>query len=268
MDNNTLVKLVGFPATLIHGDTLVLDRWIWLRKRLPRTMDTQRLLDVGCGSGAFTIGAARRGYAALGLSFDERNNHVASERALMCRASNARFRVCDVRHLDKESDLIGQFDVIVCLETIEHILDDRKLMHDMEHCLRPGGRLLLTTPYYFYRAITRSDNGPFPTVETGWHVRRGYTTAMLTELCQIAGLTVQEISYCSGFVSQKITWLMRTISKFSLRFGWLSVLPLRVLPLMLDRMITVLTRWPYFSICLEAYKPRFSLEATRNARVA
>ena len=60
-----LVKLLGFPATLIHGDTLVLDRWIWLRKYLPKTKNNETLIDVGCGSGSFVIGASLRGYNSL-----------------------------------------------------------------------------------------------------------------------------------------------------------------------------------------------------------
>jgi SAM-dependent methyltransferase len=258
MNKNVLVKFFGFPATMIHGDAQVLDRWLWLRKRLPCTANNERLLDVGCGSGAFTIGAARRGYFALGISFDERNNLVASERAAICRASRASFRLCDVRQLDTQHDLVEQFHVAICLETIEHILDDRKLICDIAKCLRPGGMLMLTTPYYLYRAITKSDNGPFPTVETGWHVRRGYTPAMLEELCHAAGLRVERISYCSGLLSQKITYLMRTVAKIDHRLGWLSVLFLRWLPPLLDRMITDLFQWPYSSICLEAYKPRYS----------
>src|SRR5215210_4787097 len=87
IDESLLVKIAGFPATLIQGDTLMLDRWFWLEKRLPKTNNSERLLDVGCGSGAFTIGATLRGYRALGLSWDEREHRVAAERAAICGAS-------------------------------------------------------------------------------------------------------------------------------------------------------------------------------------
>jgi hypothetical protein len=59
MDRSTLVRLLGFLATLIHGSPLTLDRWMLLKQWLPK--NGENLIDVGCRSGAFTIGAARRG---------------------------------------------------------------------------------------------------------------------------------------------------------------------------------------------------------------
>jgi 2-polyprenyl-3-methyl-5-hydroxy-6-metoxy-1,4-benzoquinol methylase len=254
--SSLLVRIFGFPATLIHGDTLVLDRWLWLRNRLPNvSKGEKRLLDVGCGTGAFTIGAARRGYYSLGLSWDLRNQEVARQRATICKADEAAFEVCDVRDLDARTDLLASFDVILCCENIEHILNDQKLVNDMTRCLRPGGTLLLTTPNYNYVPITRADNGPFSTTENGWHVRRGYTEADLRRLCERADIEVLEIGFCSGFTSQKITWLMRAGTRLHPLLGWALVLPLRLVPVLIDSVIARLTRWPGFSITLIARKP-------------
>ena len=260
MDESLLVKMFGFPATLVHGDTLVLDRWLWLKQRLPKTRNGEKFLDVGCGSGAFSIGAALRGYDALGLSWDERNQRVAGERARICKANSARFEVLDVRKLDIRNDLIGQFDVTICFENIEHILDDKKLLQDIAACLKPGGRLLLTAPYLMYRAITAGEDGPFSRTEDGGHVRRGYTVGMLEELCKHANLVPERFSFCSGFLSQNITFLLRNLSNAHPLLAWATTLPLRVLPPIFDRLVSSLTAWPSFSICLEAYKPRYSEE--------
>jgi len=256
MDRSALVKLFGFPATLVHGDPLVLDRWFWLKARLPKTRNDEHLLYVVCGTGACSIGAALRGYRALGLSWDERNQSVAKERATYCKASSAQFEVLDIRELDRRADLVGSFDVVICLETIEHVMEDLKLTRTMARCMKPGGRLLLTTPYLLYHAISAGDMGPFSAVEDGWHVRRGYSKVMLEELCEHSGLKVERVSYCSGYVSQKVAAVMRRLSAINVVLAWAFILPLRVLPPLLDPIITVLLGWPHYSICVEAYKPR------------
>lgn len=252
---NLLVRLIGFTATLIHGDTLVLDRWNWLKAYLPPvTTGSQDLLDVGCGTGAFTIGAARRGYRSLGLSWDKRNQTVAAQRAVMCKATLARFDVKDVRNLDRCTNLFERFDVVVCAETIEHILNDQKLMIDIAHCLKGNGQLLLTTPNYHFIPMTKLD-GILSLVEDGGHVRRGYTPEMLEKLCERAGLQVRKIGYCSGYFSQKLTGLLRVASRLHHLLGWAIVLPLRVLPPILDPVFSRMFRYPGFSITLIASKP-------------
>jgi SAM-dependent methyltransferase len=227
-----------------------------LKRRLPLTGNGEKLLDVGCGSGAFTIGAARRGYQALGLDWDEKNLQKARQRAQLCGAGNASFEVCDVRQLDQRTECFGRFDVAICAENIEHILDDFKLMRAMARCLKPGGRLLLTTPNFYGKGITPTDDGPFSLTEDGWHVRRGYTREMLYELCAAAGLVCEEISYCSGFFSQKATFMLRIIGLYQKALAWGLILPFRPLIPLCDPLLTACLNWPRASICLEAYKPR------------
>jgi len=192
----------------------------------------------------------------VGVSQDERNQRVAAERAALLGVRDIDFPIQDLRTLDGRSGYLNTFDVAICFEAVEHILDDRKLFRDIAACLKPGGMVLLTTPNYFYRAITPGDDGPYARTEDGGHVRRGYTAPMLCELCKESGLVPAEISYCSGLLSQKVCYLMRLLSRPFL-LGWALTLPLRVLPILFDRAIGRLSSWPYFSICLVAYKPRF-----------
>lgn len=250
-----LVRAFGFPATLVHGDTLVLDRWLWLKRHLDRVAPgSKSLLDVGCGTGAFTIGAARRGYRSLGLSWDTRNQRVAQDRAKMCNAPLAQFDVQDVRRLDERSDLAGQFDVAICCECIEHILDDGKLMRDIARCLKPGGTVLLTSPNLVFKPMA-FDNEVLTTVENGGHVRRGYSSENLQSLCESSGFEPVEIDFCSGFLSQKLTSAKRIAGHWSADVvGWAVVLPFRWIPPILDGAVSRYSGWPDYSITLVARK--------------
>lgn len=251
-----LIKIFGFNATLINGDTLVLDRWLWLKKRLPISDGSKKVLDVGCGSGAFTIGAALRGYESLGLSWDEANNTKATHRANICNAK-ASFRIVDVRDLDQQIDLVGQFDYIICTENVEHIINDQKLMNDMSACLKPQGKLLLTTPNYDYIPMGLGDlkeDIPNPPIEDGRHVRIGYTPNDFKHLCNQAGFVLSEVSYCSGFFSQKITALMRLFTTIDYKVAWVLTFLLRPLPLLLDNLIAKVFKWQGYSICIVATK--------------
>lgn len=259
-----------FLPYLNTGDTTTWDRWKWVEKRLPITRNGETLIDVGCGSGAFTIGAALRGYTALGLSWDQQNQDKATHRARVCGVSvdetpvassasergSARFEVLDVRQLGERADLRGRFDVALCCECAEHIIDDRKLLREIADSLKAGGRLLFTVPNFHYRAMSERDMGPFCAEETGWHVRRGYSPAMLRELCEESGLVCEEVSYCTGFISQKITALMRSLGRFGTRFAWAAAFPLRPLTIF-DGLLSRIFHYPGYSICMVAVKPRF-----------
>ena len=64
---------------------------------------------------------------------------------------------------------------------------------------------------------------------------------------------VEEQGGCAGFLSQKLTAVMRGTGLW----GWLLVLPLRILPPLFDPLFRALG-WPDFSVTVVAYKPRFA----------
>ena len=251
-----MLKSLFLNKYLLYGDTLLLDRWKWVEKRLPKTNDNLKLLDVGCGSGAITLKAACLGYSCFGFSWDNKYMKKATERAKKYRLENCKFKVFDARKLDEYNE--NDFDVIINTENIEHIIDDLSLFKAFYHKLKKGGFLLLTTPNYYYKAMSECGNGPFKLIEDGNHVRRGYTKTMFEELCELSGFKLQEISSCSGFLSQKIFVIFDFLRKlFGLKISWLLTLPLRILPIVFDPFIKKITNYEDASICLVAYKPRF-----------
>jgi len=248
--SDALVRMIGWPATILHGDPTVVDRWGWLRRHLrPGPL---RTLDAGCGSGAFTMYAARIGNDATGVAFDQRAVAAAAGRAaILGLAGSARFVEGDLRRLDEFGPGLGEFDQIILLETIEHILDDRKLLADLVDRLRPGGRLLLTAPTREHHPLYGEKVSE---VEDGGHVRWGYTHDEMRALMNGAGLEVEAEEYVSGLVSQKLASLTFALRRLSGPGAWAATFPLRVFH-PLDGVLTRLSGYPHLSIGMVGRRP-------------
>jgi SAM-dependent methyltransferase len=250
--SDLLLRVLGWRALLIHGDPTVLDRFLWLRAHLRG--GPLRTLDAGCGNGAFSIYAARAGNEVVAASFSAGEQDSARGRAAALDVEGIDFRLLDLRELGVHEDSLGRFDQIICLETIEHVSDDTGLVRRLAHLLRPGGRLLLTTPFEGHRPLYSEVRDPSP-LEDGTHVRYGYSRQRLRELLAGAGLQVEDEDFVSGVASQRLTNLMRRLSaRLGRPLGWLIVLPLRALVLV-DRPLTQVLRYPALSVAACAVKP-------------
>jgi 2-polyprenyl-3-methyl-5-hydroxy-6-metoxy-1,4-benzoquinol methylase len=254
---NALNKYFSLKIMLLRGDTLALDRWRFVRAFLQKTNNKEKILDIGCGNGSFCLNAAALGYNCLGLTWDKKDENNANIKAKNLDIKSCQFGIQDVRQLGNQKELKNKFDFIICTENAEHIIDDLKLFKDMNSCLANGGILIFTAPNYFYTPISKGDMGPFRKVEDGGHVRKGYTAQMLSELCELSNFKVEKISYCGGFLSQKITAIYRFFSKINSKLAWLIILPLRIFPPTIDSLLNKIIARPMYSISLIAYKPRF-----------
>lgn len=244
--SNALVKLLGWRATILHGDPAVVDRWRWLSQHL--VAGDLATLDAGCGSGAFTLYAGKIGNRATGISFDEANMAKARARAEILGLDRVHFLKGDLRELDRFE--LPPFDQVICCETIEHIMNDRKLLRDIAGMLRVGGRLLLTAPYKHYRGLL----GDFVTpVEDGGHVRWGYTHDEFRTLLDEAGFQVESEAFISGVVSQQLANATRLLDKIDTRLSWATVFPFRTLKVF-DSVLTSLLRYPHLSVGVVATK--------------
>jgi SAM-dependent methyltransferase len=261
MATEILVRLFGWRAVLVHGDPCVADRWDWLHRHLlPGPI---RTLDAGCGSGAFTLCAAKMGNQAVGLSWDEDNNAKATNRAGLLGLSNARFVTLDLRQLGDHTGQLGRFDQAISTENIEHIIDDAKLIRDLARVVKPGGQLLLTTPFESSRGLWGDRVPSTPPVEDGGHVRWGYTHSRLRQLLGENGFTVTTEDFVSGYVSQRLTNLLRRMSAvLPYPLVWLLTLPLRITRC-IDRPITRLLRYPFLSVAVVATRTNGETEPNR-----
>ena len=117
----------------------------WLVRRYLEPRSTDRILDVGCGSGV--VAAALADAPAREVVGIDGNPDAVAFASSQFRRPNLRF----VRGLVDELDLPeGHFDACVCMELLEHIHFDQGqiLLDSLRRLLKPGGRLLITTPNY------------------------------------------------------------------------------------------------------------------------
>ena len=250
--SDLVLRLLGWPSLLIHGDPLVFDRWLWVRRYLRRPKS--RTFDAGCGNGGFSVYAARAGNEVVAASFSDRELEAARRRASILGIGGVEFRKLDLRNLDHQIDQLGRFDQIICLETIEHLKDDVKLVKGLAQMLEPGGQLLLSTPFDEHNSLFRETRHP-SAVEDGSHVRYGYSHERLRSMLGEAGLEVRDEGFVSGVVSQKLTNLMWRLTELvGLPAAWLIVLPLRAL-VVLDRPLTRMVGYPHPCVAVRAIKP-------------
>ncbi len=112
---------------------------LWMLRRYFPT--AQRLLDVGCGTG-FVLEGIRRRYPALDLAgSDVRLTTLVEARRQMPGIS---FFAADAFALPYESE----FDVVVALDVLEHIDDDRAALRALKNVIKPGGGVILTVPQH------------------------------------------------------------------------------------------------------------------------
>jgi SAM-dependent methyltransferase len=99
---------------------------------------TARVLDVGSGLGYLTYALSRRGYLARGLDIS----------SSAVDAAKVRFGdLFDVGSLDDHSaSHPGEYDAVVACELIEHLEDPAAFIATALRLLKPGGRLIVTTP--------------------------------------------------------------------------------------------------------------------------
>jgi 2-polyprenyl-6-hydroxyphenyl methylase/3-demethylubiquinone-9 3-methyltransferase len=101
-----------------------------------------RVLDVGCGGGLMSEGMARRGGHVLGIDLAPEALAVARLHALEAEIA------VDYRHIAVEAlaeSAPAGFDLVTCLEMLEHVPDPSAIVAALARLVRPGGNVIVST---------------------------------------------------------------------------------------------------------------------------
>ncbi len=102
----------------------------------------KRALDVGCGGGILSESMAQKGARVMGIDMGEAPLKVAE---LHCLESGIQV---DYRRVPAESladEQPGEFDVVTCMEMLEHVPDPASVVHACTRLARPGGWVFFST---------------------------------------------------------------------------------------------------------------------------
>jgi len=125
--------------------------WAYDRKRIDATLlrllercrdGSARILEIGVGKGdlasKISLQIEHGVMSYIGIDLSSEGVKIAQQ-----RTANFSFLVASGTHLPFKSHL---FDIVICSEIIEHIIEKEKLLLEISRVQTVGGQLILTTP--------------------------------------------------------------------------------------------------------------------------
>jgi 2-polyprenyl-6-hydroxyphenyl methylase/3-demethylubiquinone-9 3-methyltransferase len=119
----------------------------------------KRCLDIGCGGGLLTEGMARAGADVTGID-------LAAGPLGVARMHLKESGLQSVRYIETSADTLAEsepssFDVVTCMEVLEHVPDPARLVADCRRLARPGAHVFFSTinrnPKAFLLAIVAAE---------------------------------------------------------------------------------------------------------------
>jgi SAM-dependent methyltransferase len=175
------------------------------------------VLDIGCGTGAMSEKMAGRGtivsadFSPLALSFGKRR-----DLKYPCGSDAMRLPFRD-----------ASFDLVVAMDTLEHLPDDACALHEIHRVLKPGGRVIATVPAY--QSLWSDHDVAL------MHFRR-YAARQLRRRFTDSGLRVTRLSYAMTFLFP-IVWLYRRLIARKTESPKASLVPV---PALVNRLLVAL----------------------------
>ena len=161
---------------------------------IPKCRQYKRILDAGSGPGVFSFELGRRFPKAKIVGVDLKKNSIeaCTHISKKIKVFNVEFHQASILALEEEN----AYDLIICVDILEHIQDDLRALKGLFKATSPGGTLVLHVPalYRRYPIWKRALNFH---VET--HVRTGYKLDEIKDKVKQVGFIIRESGFTYGF---------------------------------------------------------------------
>lgn len=155
----------------------------------------KQVLDVGCGGGLLSEGMAALQANVTGIDLADKSLQVAKLHLL---ESGRQVNYCKIAVEELAKEQPGQFDIVTCLEMLEHVPDPQSIIHACAKLAKPGGWVFFSTlnrnPKSYLLAILGAEY-LLKLLPPGTHdYAKFIRPAELGQFCRNAGLDLAEIT--------------------------------------------------------------------------
>ncbi len=112
----------------------------WIQKHAE--ISGKKVLDVGCGGGILTESMAKAGAQAKGIDLSEKAIKVADLHSLESGVA-VQYEYISAENLAAKE--AGQYDVVTCMEMLEHVPDPLSIIKACTQLVKPGGKVFFST---------------------------------------------------------------------------------------------------------------------------
>jgi SAM-dependent methyltransferase len=196
---------LGLGKSSAFGERGINKRLDALARRTP--LEGQRLLDVGCGDGAYTVRLAQRFTRVDAIDIQRDRLDMFAQR-LVERPTPTPVTIHEMSATDLDFP-DDAFDLVTAIEVMEHIAELDRALREINRVLKPGGRLAITTPNRWFPFETHGVllhgrryspvRAPFLTWIRPLHRRmsdaRTFTATELRRRMHDAGLRPRSVDY-------------------------------------------------------------------------
>jgi 2-polyprenyl-6-hydroxyphenyl methylase/3-demethylubiquinone-9 3-methyltransferase len=164
----------------------------WMNANLPLAGKT--VLDIGCGGGILAESMAVKGAHVTGIDLSEKALKVADLHSL---ESGVQVRYELIAAEDLAAREAGRFDVVTCMEMLEHVPDPASIVRACATLVKPGGHIFFSTLNRNFKSYLFAIVGAeylLHMLPKGTHdYAKFITPAELSQFCRNAGITVNAL---------------------------------------------------------------------------